>query len=129
MGKMSAPSALATLACDKRRSKFFTSELITALKLADTHGFDIDKMEGSWAGALGHTQFMPSNYARYGLDGDGDGVVDLWGSYVDALTSAAYFLQSLGWERGARWGREVLLPDDFSWQEAGRKNRKPVSAW
>lgn len=72
---------------------------------------------------------MPSNYARYGLDGDGDGVVDLWGSYVDALTSAAYFLQSLGWEKGERWGREVILPANFDWKEAGRKNRKPLSEW
>ena len=129
MGKMQAPSALATLSCDKRRSSFFSRELVTVLQLADAHGFDAAKMEGSWAGALGHTQFMPSTYQRYAVDGDGDGVIDLWGSLVDALASAANFLQQLGWERGLRWGREVILPADFDWSQAGRKNSKPVSAW
>lgn len=128
-GKMSVLDSLATLACEPRRSDYFTTELMQALKLKEKYGFDKHTMVGSWAGAMGHTQFMPSAYAKYAIDGDGDGKADLWNSTEDALTSAANFLQHLGWQRNERWGREVLLPNNFSYQHLGAKEAQPLSQW
>ncbi|MGL5047951.1 MAG: lytic murein transglycosylase [Shewanella sp.] len=128
-GKMSVLNSLATLACEPRRSNYFTIELMQALKLKEKYQFDGDTMVGSWAGAMGHTQFMPSAYAKYALDGDGDGKADLWNSTTDALTSAANFLQHLGWQRDQRWGREVLLPKDFDYSHLGIKKSLPLSGW
>ncbi|WOT03814.1 lytic murein transglycosylase [Shewanella youngdeokensis] len=128
-GKMSVLNSLATLACDPRRSKYFTTELMQALKLKERYGFEEKQMVGSWAGAMGHTQFMPSAYAKYAIDGDGDGKADLWNSTTDALTSAANFLQNLGWQREERWGREVTLPADFSYQYMGRSQAQPLTTW
>ncbi len=129
LGKTSTLDALATLGCDARRSDYFSRELLIALRLVQTHALDPAAMRGSWAGAMGHTQFMPSNYLRYGRDGDGDQRIDLWGSPTDALTSAAHFLQQLGWERGARWGREVRLPAGFDYSLAGLKQARPLREW
>lgn len=128
LGKMPTLDSLATLACDKRRSAFFTTELLEALRLLEKPGV-MPPLTGSWAGAVGHTQFMPSAYRRFAVDGDGDGKVDLWGSVPDALTSAANFLQSLGWERELRWGREVLLPADYSYDQLGLKHRRALDEW
>lgn len=128
-GKMSVLNSLATLACDPRRSSYFTNELMQALKLKEKYQFDDATMVGSWAGAMGHTQFMPTNYAKYAVDGDGDGKVDLWNSTADALTSAANFLQQLGWKANERWGREVLLPENYDYQYLGRKHPKPLTDW
>ncbi|NMH63667.1 lytic murein transglycosylase [Shewanella salipaludis] len=128
-GKMPVLDSLATLACDPRRSDYFTSELIQALKLKERYGFESKDMVGSWAGAMGHTQFMPSAYGKYALDGDGDGRADLWHSTEDALTSAANFLQHLGWKRDERWGREVLLPEEFDYRHLGRQQAQPLSEW
>lgn len=129
MGDNSTLDSLATLGCDPRRSEYFTSELMSALRLIVDQGIDPESMRGSWAGAVGHTQFMPSNYAKYGIDGDGDGRVDLWGSEVDALTSAANFLQRLGWTTGERWGREVFLPEGFDYGNTGLDQVAPLSHW
>lgn len=128
-GKMLVLDSLATLACEPRRSSYFTAELMQALKLKEKYNFDKDIMLGSWAGAMGHTQFMPSAYAKYAVDGDGDGKADLWNSTTDALTSAANFLQHLGWQRNQRWGREVLLPQNFSYEHLGVKQTLPLSTW
>ncbi|GLR31167.1 lytic murein transglycosylase [Shewanella decolorationis] len=128
-GKMSVLDSLATLACEPRRSGYFTTELMQALKLKEKYGFDKSTMVGSWAGAMGHTQFMPSAYAKYAIDGDGDGKADLWNSTEDALTSAANFLQHLGWQRNERWGREVVLPRNFSYENLGAKQALPLSQW
>lgn len=128
-GKMSVLNSLATLACDPRRSKYFTTELMQALKLKEQYGFDEKQMVGSWAGAMGHTQFMPSAYAKYAVDGDGDGKADLWNSTEDALSSAAHFLQNLGWKRDERWGREVSLPNNFSYAYLGRAEAQPLTTW
>ncbi|QDG33530.1 lytic murein transglycosylase [Alteromonas mediterranea] len=128
-GKMPVLDSLATLACDKRRSKYFTQEFLVAVKLMQREKLKKDNMVGSWAGAMGHTQFMPSAYTHYAIDGDGDGQINLWESEEDALSSAANFLASLGWERSFRWGREVKLPEGFNYQESGYKNRKPLSEW
>ncbi|OBT11236.1 lytic transglycosylase [Shewanella sp. UCD-FRSSP16_17] len=128
-GKMSVLNSLATLACDPRRSDYFTNELMQALKLKEKYNFDDATMVGSWAGAMGHTQFMPTNYAKYAVDGDGDGKVDLWNSTADALTSAANFLQQLGWKANERWGREVTLPENYDYQYLGRKHSQPLTQW
>ena len=128
-GKMSTIGSLATLACDQRRSSYFTTEFITALKLIESQQLDPATMQGSWAGAMGHTQFMPSAYYQYAIDGDGDGKVDLFNSIPDALTSAANFLHNLGWKHGFRWGREVQLSDDFKFQYSGMGNEKTLSQW
>jgi len=128
LGKMPILDSLATLACDQRRSAFFTGELFDALRLLQQPGVR-PPMLGSWAGAMGHTQFMPSAYRRYARDGDGDGRVDLWGSIPDALTSAANFLEQLGWQRELRWGREVRLPADYHYQDLGLNNRLALDHW
>ncbi len=129
LGKMNVLDSLATLACDQRRSEFFTKELMEALRLVETGVADHDTMLGSWAGAMGNMQFMPSAYRRYAVDGDGDGKADLWNSLPDAFTSAAHFLQQLGWEKELRWGREVLLPKSFDYSLAGRDVSKPLKEW
>ena len=92
---------------------------------------DVDRagMTGSWAGAMGHVQFMPSAFLRYAVDGDGDGKRDLWGSIPDAMASAGNFLSTLGWQPGLRWGREVVLPEGFDYATATRKVRKPLRVW
>ncbi|WP_166266617.1 lytic murein transglycosylase [Marinobacter caseinilyticus] len=127
-GKMSVPSSLATLACDERRSDYFTGELIAALRIVDEGAIAVEQMEGSWAGAMGHVQFMPSVFLRYAVDADGDGKRDLWNSLDDALMSAGNFLSNLGWNGDYRWGREVLLPANFDYALAdGRK--RPLREW
>jgi membrane-bound lytic murein transglycosylase B len=128
-GKMPVLDSLATLACDKRRSTYFTQEFLVAVKLFEREQLTREEMVGSWAGAMGHTQFMPSAYTNYAIDGDGDGQVNLWSSEEDALSSAANFLANLGWEAGYRWGREVQLPTNFNYQQSGYKNRQSLSEW
>ncbi len=128
-GKMNVLNSLATLACDERRSTYFTKELITAVKLLERESLDQTQMVGSWAGAMGHTQFMPSAYMNYAIDGDGDGQINLWESEEDALASAANFLSQLGWQPGFRWGREVNLPENFDYRDTGYKNRQAITNW
>ena len=127
-GKMPVPSALATLACDDRRGRYFSGELVSALKIIDEGAIDADRMEGSWAGAMGHVQFMPSVFLRHATDADGDGRRDLWNSVPDAMMSAGRFLQSMGWDPDYRWGREVLLPEGFDYSLAGQ-GRRSLSQW
>ena len=128
-GRMSVPNALATLACDDRRPTFFANELLAALQILDAGDIELDAMEGSWAGAMGHMQFMPTTFLKHAVDGDGDGRRDLWGSLEDAFSSAGRFLAGLGWQPGWRWGREVRLPADFDHALAGRSNARPLSEW
>ena len=128
-GTMPVLDSLATLACDPRRSAFFSKELVTAVKLLEAQSLEQERMVGSWAGAMGHTQFMPSAYAAYAVDGDNDGQINLWDSEADALTSAANFLAQLGWQPGFRWGREVMLPNDFDYRLLGYSNRRTVTDW
>ncbi len=128
-GNIPVVDSLATLACDTRRSDFFTGELISALRMLDEGIVSPDKMVGSWAGAMGNFQFMPSAFLQHALDYDGDNKRDLWNSTSDAMASAAKFLQSLGWQTRDPWGREVKLPIDFPFLEAGSKISKPLSEW
>lgn len=122
-------NALATLAYDPRRSGFFRNELLTALEIIDGGHIDPERMTGSWAGAMGQCQFLPSTFARFGVDGDGDGRIDIWNSLPDIFASAANFLSRSGWNGDERWGREVLLPDDFDYSLSGAGVRKTVTEW
>jgi membrane-bound lytic murein transglycosylase B len=128
-GKMSVIDSLTTLACDQRRSEYFTGELLAALRILEEGAIQPARMEGSWAGAMGHVQFMPSAFLRHAIDYDGDGKRDLWNSIPDAMGSAANFLRSLGWDGGSRWGREVQLPAGFDYLQAGLGNQKPLKEW
>ena len=128
-GDWSVLDSLATLACDTRRSTFFTQELLNALRIVEAGDITAERMVGSWAGAMGHMQFMPSTFLRYAKDVDGDGRRDLWGSIPDAMGSAANFLQQLGWVPGLSWGQEVLLPRSFDYSLAGRDQMLSLAEW
>jgi|TARA_B110000240_G_scaffold156190_1_gene173545 membrane-bound lytic murein transglycosylase B len=128
MGNESLVRSLATLAYDQRRSKFFTKELIAVLKLMDNNTIPIDAT-GSWAGAMGAVQFMPTNVIAYGVDANNDGKVDLWNEKADIYASAANFLNKLGWKNGEKWGREALIPKNFDYQLTGLNNEKTVNEW
>ncbi|MEX0732709.1 MAG: lytic murein transglycosylase [Aquisalimonadaceae bacterium] len=128
-GKMPVLDSLATLACDPRRSRYFTSELMEALRILDAGHIPRDDMLGSWAGAMGHTQFMPSTFNAHAIDYDDDGRIDLWSSLPDAFASSARYLSDMGWRDGERWGREVRVPDDFRWNLAGLDNARPLEEW
>ncbi|OFW42870.1 MAG: hypothetical protein A3J29_02505 [Acidobacteria bacterium RIFCSPLOWO2_12_FULL_67_14b] len=102
--------ALATLAWEGRRGPFFTGELMDALQIVDQGHIDLDRMKGSWAGAMGQTQFMPSSYLAHAQDFDGDGRRDIWGTLPDVFASIANYLKAYGWQPGQAWGRQVKLP-------------------
>ncbi len=123
-------NGLATLAFDARRSKFFEEQLIHALRILQTGDTTSDRMRGSWAGAMGHTQFMPSSYQAYAVDFDGDGKRNIWeDDPVDALASAAAYLKHFGWTAGQPWGIEITVPDGFDYTLAARKVTKLPTAW
>ena len=128
-GGFSVLNALATLAYDPRRSGFFRNELLTALKILDAGHISVENMSGSWAGAMGQCQFMPSTFDRYAVDGDNDGRIDIWNSLPDIFASAANFLSKSGWRPDERWGREVMLPQVFDFTQSGTGIRKTVSEW
>ncbi len=129
LGSHPVPAALATLAYDGRRSAFFRRELLEALAILEAGHVAPQAMVGSWAGAMGQMQFMPSTFRAYAIDADGDGKKDLWGTLPDAFASAANYLAQAGWQPGETWGREVRLPADFSWQLAHLGVKKPIAAW
>ena len=128
-GKRPLLTSLSTLSCFGRRQPFFQGEFIATLQLLAGGDLRDPGITGSWAGAFGHTQFMPSTYQRIAVDFDGDGRRDLVGSIPDALGSTANYLKRSGWRTGEPWGYEVKLPAGFSASQAGRTNRKPLSAW
>ncbi len=121
--------ALATLAWDTRRSDFFRKELMIALKILDEGHITNDKMVGSWAGAMGQSQFMPSSFHGYAEDWDRDGRRDIWTTKGDVFASAANYLHSHGWELGESWGGEVFLPAGFDTSLAGHDATRPLSEW
>lgn len=112
-GNENVISALATLAWEGRREDLFKRELISALRILDQGHVKMNDMKGSWAGAMGQNQFMPSSFERYAVDGDGDGRRDIWGTLSDVFASSANYLKQNGWTEGQRWGREVKLPQNF----------------
>lgn len=121
--------ALATLAYDGRRSEFFRDELIKALQIIDQGHITHDRMKGSWAGAMGQNQFMPSSFHAYAVDGNGDGRRDIWNSLPDVFASTANYLGTSGWKFDERWGRAVKLPSGFSKGDVGLDTRLPLAAW
>ncbi|MCA1297638.1 lytic murein transglycosylase [Stappia indica] len=127
-GDFHVPHALVNVACSGRRAKYFRSELIHLLKIVDRGDVRLSDLNGSWAGAFGQTQFMPSTYRRLAVDQDGDGRRDLVNSVPDALASTANYLRKSGWVTGMPWGYEVKLPKGYR-GPSGRKKRASVSAW
>jgi len=115
-GSIYAVRALATLAYTGYRGDFFREELLTALQILEQDHVDRSRMLGSWAGAMGQTQFMPSSFMKYAVDGNGDGVRDIWSSVPDAMASTANYLRQQGWEPGLPWGFEVQLPKGFDFR-------------
>jgi membrane-bound lytic murein transglycosylase B len=128
-GNIDTFSTLTTLANDGRRATFFRKQLLDAMQLADDGHVVVGELQGSWAGAFGHMQFMPSTMRVYGMDGDGDRRIDLINSIEDALTSAANYLSQAGWRSKEPAMIEVQLPGDFAWQEATLKTKKPLKIW
>jgi lytic murein transglycosylase len=128
-GDIQVVSALSTLAYDGRRGSFFESQLIAALKILQNGDTTVDRMTGSWAGAMGHTQFIPTSYQAFAVDFNGDGRRDIWSDDpTDALASAAAYLSRNGWTRGQPWGVEVRLPAGFA-GPFGRDTTRSPSQW
>ncbi|HEU4812744.1 MAG TPA: lytic murein transglycosylase [Xanthomonadaceae bacterium] len=122
-------TSLSTLSCFGRRQDFFRGELFSAMRILEKGDIEPGDLRGSWAGAFGHTQFMPSTFERIAVDFDGDGRRDLVGSVPDALASTAHYLDRSGWREGEPWGYEVELPDGFDASLAGRTDRRTLSEW
>ena len=129
MGGNNTIHALATLTENGYRADFFRSELVTALRIVSDGHISPGSMVGSWAGAMGHTQFMPSSFMRYAVDYNGDGRKDIWNSVPDALGSTANYLNSFGWRPGETWGYEVKLPSGFNFAAAREMGKAPLSQW
>ncbi len=129
-GTMSIVNSLATLSYEGRRGAFFEEQLIAALKILQNGDTTPESMTGSWAGAMGHTQFIPTSYEALAVDFDGDGRRDIWSDDpTDALASTAAYLARYGWIKGMPWGVEVRLPSGFDYSEAGKQTRKMPSDW
>ncbi|MDR1853317.1 MAG: lytic murein transglycosylase, partial [Azoarcus sp.] len=129
LGKRPLLTSLGTLACAGRRQDYFRGEFLSTLKIIDEGSIPAERLNGSWAGAFGQTQFMPSTFLRLAVDFDGDGRRDLVDSAPDALASTANFLDKGGWRSGETWGFEVVLPAGFDASVAGRKNKQPMATW
>ncbi|AYE99822.1 lytic murein transglycosylase [Paracoccus yeei] len=131
-GRGSTPivPALATLAYDGRRGEFFAGELVAALRIIQAGDVDSAHMVGSWAGAMGHTQFMPSSFLSHAVDFNGDGRRDIWSDDpTDALASTAHYLRQNGWQPGQPWGAEVILPSGFDYNQVSKSVEKSGSQW
>ena len=129
MGGYSIPASLATLAWEGRRAAFFKTELFNALTIIDKGDVPASQMVGSWAGAMGQCQFMPSTYLKYAQDWDGDGKRDIWRNRGDVLASTANYLSQIGWHQDRGWGRPVRLPKNFSPSLIGPDTKKTMAEW
>jgi membrane-bound lytic murein transglycosylase B len=128
-GSIPTIDALATLGFEGRREAWARSQLLAALKILQSGDINRAQMIGSWAGAMGQTQFLPTNMLAYAVDADGDGRRDLWGSSEDALASTANFLARSGWQTAQSWGTEVRLPNGFDYARADDNVRQTSAAW
>jgi membrane-bound lytic murein transglycosylase B len=128
-GDVSTIDALATLGFEGRRGPWARGQLLAALKILQNGDIDRAHMIGSWAGAMGQTQFLPSSYLAYAVDADGDGRRDIWGSMADVMASTAHFLARSGWQAGQPWGVEVRLPPSFDLGRADASVRQPATGW
>jgi membrane-bound lytic murein transglycosylase B len=129
MGTFNVPAALATLAFDGRRGAMFRAELLAALRILDEGNIAPDQMVGSWAGAMGQCQFMPTTFLTYAVDFNSDGRRDIWNSTPDVLGSIGHYVSRLGWRGGESWGQVVVLPGGFDTGLAGLNTSRPVSEW
>lgn len=143
MGNYNVVSALSTLAYEGRREAFFKKQLWAALTILKEGHIDSASMKGSWAGAMGQNQFMPTSFVAYAVDGDGDGKKDIWGNQADVFASMANYLKNEGWNDALTWGRQVKLPSDFdtslaipqktggrkNWLKAWAKSEKTLAQW
>ena len=128
-GGFNVPHALATLAHDGRRSKFFRKELLNSLKIINAGHITYRNMKGSWAGAMGQSQFMPSSFLAYAVDYDGDGRRDIWSTKADIFASIANYLSKSGWNDELTWGRKVSLPQTFDNGIANIKTFRKLNEW
>ncbi|MCF7201158.1 lytic murein transglycosylase [Pseudomonas oligotrophica] len=128
-GDKSVIRSLATLAHEGRRPGFARSQLLAALQILQNGDVRPEQLRGSWAGAMGQTQFIPTTYNTHAVDFDGDGRRDIWNSTADALASAAHYLQASGWRQDRPWGAEVQLPEGFDYALADAEIRKPLAEW
>ena len=128
-GGFHVPSALATLAFDGRRAKFFTNELMAATQILAEGHITVNEMKGSWAGAMGHCQFMPSSFLRLAKDANGDGKKDIWNDKEDIFVSMGNYLAQSGWDSSGTWGRQVKLTKAFSEYSIGKAHKKKLSEW
>jgi membrane-bound lytic murein transglycosylase B len=128
-GDFPVVASVATLAHDPRRSEFFRAQLFDALTILDEGHIPASRMKGSWAGAMGQLQFIPSTFTGHAVDGDGDGRKDIWGSLPDVFSSGANYLSNLGWTDEETWGREVLLPAGFDFELADPAVVRPIADW
>ncbi len=129
LGGFNVIESLATLGWKGTRTEFWRAELVAALKIVDAHDINASGMMGSWAGAMGHTQFMPSTFLVHARDGDGDGKRDIWTSLEDVFASTANYLSAHGWKTGQPWGFEVKLPRSFAYETADITIERPLSHW
>ena len=121
--------SLGTLSCEGRRQSYFRGEFFAAMRILQRGDLNESQLKGSWAGAFGHTQFMPSTYEELAVDFDGDGRRDLVSSTTDALASTANFLKKRGWQTGQPWGFEVKIPEGMSISGESRRNKKSLDSW
>jgi membrane-bound lytic murein transglycosylase B len=121
--------SLATLICSGTKAKFAGPQLVSALKILQRGDISFEAMNGSWAGAMGHTQFIPTTYTAYAVDADGDGKRDIWGDVPDALASTASYLKVSNWRPGETWGYEVALPKGFNPKRVSEKTYKTLGEW
>lgn len=129
MGEQSVIRSLATLAYEGRRPQFAEDQLLAALQILQSGDISSTGLRGSWAGAMGQTQFIPTTYLTHAVDFDGDGRRDIWNSSADALASAAHYLQASGWQKGRAWGIQVALPSGFDYALADTEVRKTYAQW
>jgi membrane-bound lytic murein transglycosylase B len=129
MGDFSALRSVTTLACMTKRTAFFTNEAVQALRILANNHMTTQQMKGSWAGAMGNMQFMPSTFTKYAVDRDGNGKIDIWSSMPDAFASAANFLRGIGFKPGLPASEEVVLPQNFPLDQADTTVEKPVRSW
>ena len=129
VGNIPTIDALATLGFEGRREEWARGQLLAALKILQNRDIDRAQMIGSWAGAMGQTQFLPSNFLAYAVDADGDGRRDIWGSVADVMASTANFLARSGWQAGQPWGLEVRLPPGFDYARADADVQQPATKW
>lgn len=128
-GNFSTVRSLATLAYDGRRASFFEKELLNALQIIEAGHISASEMTGSWAGALGQNQFMPSSFLAYAQDYNGNGRKNIWTELEDVFASSANYLSQSGWHGDELWGRQVLIPDSVREEMIGRENKKTLQEW